>query len=134
MRRKQEKTGEGTLLTSLTLLMSRARRGVSKVNGVNEVNKVLRPLAADCRNDSRCILDVGVYNVPGNWVQNRPGIVGPSRRVNRATPHPVERMRGCRYHGFPDAQQTRWRFRHRMRADPLDKAQGETCTHSRFAM
>jgi len=41
-----------------------------------------------------------------SWVQNRPGIQGPSRHVNTAMPHPVWRMRGCRFHGSPDRTET----------------------------
>jgi hypothetical protein len=39
-----------------------------------------------------------------SWVQNRPGIRRRARHVNTAMPHPVERMRGCRYHGSPDGR------------------------------
>jgi hypothetical protein len=44
------------------------------------------------------------------WVQNRLGIRSPSRHMNTAMPHPVERMRGCRYHGSPDGKEESGKF------------------------
>jgi hypothetical protein len=55
-----------------------------------------------CR-DGHCIEGGRLVEYRGcYWVQSRLGISGPSRQVNTAMPHPVSRMRGCRYHGSPD--------------------------------
>jgi hypothetical protein len=52
-------------------------RDVSRVNSVNTVNEVRQLFPADCRDDSLCILDAGVYNGLDNWVQKSAGDLGP---------------------------------------------------------